>query len=75
MPAGAKSCGVTVASADGETKLPVILTMVCDLASRNSRTPSLFFLFLFPVERTKEKKKPANRREKGNEAERGEEID
>jgi hypothetical protein len=27
-PAGAKSCGEIVASADGEAKLPVMLTMV-----------------------------------------------
>lgn len=34
MPAGAKSCGENVASAEGEAKLPVMLTIVNNKASR-----------------------------------------
>jgi hypothetical protein len=50
-PAGAKSCGEMVASAEGETKLPVMLTMV-EISRQVTRVggPGFFhFLFLSQV--------------------------
>lgn len=61
IPAGANSWGETVASAEGETKLPVMLTMMAEKVSKRT----FFFFFFCLVLFKKNPQRPERAQENG----------